>query len=172
MPSPKGLPVRPTTDRTREALFNILSHRLEWPETRVLDLFSGTGSVSLECLSRGASTVVSVDRDHRCIQALKRLQADWKLPGRVIKREVSRFLAGAPSSYDLIFMDPPYAMPAQEQLVIAAQKRWLAADGILILEHAPPATRFEQLDGFQEVRIYGSSCLSFFGYIEESGSAV
>ena len=77
---PKGLPVRPTTDRTREALFNLLQHRIMLQGAEVLDLFSGTGGISLECLSRGATRVVAVDRHRGCVMALKKVLKELKAP--------------------------------------------------------------------------------------------
>ena len=159
----KGLPVRPTTDRTKEALFNILEHRVDWAETRVLDLFCGTGNISLECVSRGAASVLSVDRHRKCILSIKN---NMKTLGReepqLICADVKKFLKSCDQNFDLIFMDPPYAMPGQEALIETIfEKNILAPDGMLILEHSS-TLNFSSLNKFVELRKYGSSHLSFF----------
>lgn len=167
--TPKGLPVRPTTDRTREALFNILEQRLVWEETVVLDLFSGTGSVSLECWSRGAKSVISVDRNRKCVQAIKTLFKEFSLEnGTVIQADVRQFLKTKNASFDLIFMDPPYDMPAQEDLIkLIKERKLLSPEGTFILEHRSQKD-FSQVEGFEERRDYGSSSLSFFNFDELS----
>ncbi|MEL6675897.1 MAG: RsmD family RNA methyltransferase [Bacteroidota bacterium] len=159
---PKGLPVRPTTDRTKEALFNRLSHAINWEDTSVLDLFAGTGNISLECWSRGAKEVVSVDKHPGCVRAIKEIKARWHISGgKVIRKDVRSFLKGEATPFDLVFMDPPYAMPQQEALVAMIMERWLAPEGTLVVEHAPQVN-FRSLPGFDEERKYGSSHLSFF----------
>lgn len=161
--SPKGLPVRPTTDRTKEALFNRLSHELDWEGLRVLDLFAGTGNLTLEFWSRGAAQVVSVDKHPRCVAAIKQHLRDLGIEGgKVVRMEAHRFIAQEEGSYNLIFMDPPYAMPGQPELVQAILSgTLLTEEGLLIVEHAPQF-KFEHLPGFVEQRTYGSSCLSTF----------
>ncbi|MEZ4825781.1 MAG: 16S rRNA (guanine(966)-N(2))-methyltransferase RsmD [Bacteroidia bacterium] len=160
---PKGLPVRPTTDRTKEALFNILNNELDWEETHVLDLFAGTGNISLECLSRGAAYVTSVDQHPKCISAI---QAAYEMlnisNAHTVKANVWQFIRQDHDSYDLIFMDPPYDMPRQDELIasIMAQS-WLHEEGILIVEHNSHLP-FSSLAGFDFSRVYGSSTLSFF----------
>jgi 16S rRNA (guanine966-N2)-methyltransferase len=162
--SPKGLPVRPTTDRTKEALFNLLSHRLDWEGLRVLDLFAGTGNISLECWSRGAREVVSVDQNGRCVGAIKGHLRDLGIEGgKVIRMEARRFLRQSDQPFDLVFMDPPYAMSGQEEIITQIlDQPVLAEAGILIVEHAAQVS-FDHLRGFTERRDYGSSQLSFFG---------
>ena len=165
--SPKGLPVRPTTDRTKEALFNVLSHRLDWPQTRVLDLFAGTGNISLECWSRGAASVTSVDKHPRCVAAIKKHKEELGIEGgKVIRMDVRKYVKQLEGPFDLIFMDPPYALPNQESLVISIlEGGGLSQDGLLIVEHTPQL-KFDNLPLFESVRVYGSSALSFFSQPE------
>lgn len=160
---PKGLPVRPTTDQAKEALFNILNNRLAWNGLRVLDCFAGTGNMSFEFLSRGAKTVRAIDANANCIRFISRTFEELNAEdAKATKMPVERFLAGKPSPFDLIFMDPPYAMPHQESLVFAALNNgWLAPDGFLVLEHAS-TNDFSNFAFFKEVRKYGSSSFSFF----------
>jgi 16S rRNA (guanine966-N2)-methyltransferase len=167
--SPKGLPVRPTTDRVKEALFNRLAHQVELEGIIALDLFAGTGNISLELWSRGADRVVSVDQHGRCVSAIRAHLHELGLGGgEVLRMEASRFVHDATDTFDLIFMDPPYAMAGQPALVQAIWDRdLLAPGGILVVEHAPQLG-FQALPGFVEQRDYGSSCLSFFEAEEES----
>lgn len=160
---PKGLPVRPTTDRTKEALFNILSHQIYWEETRVLDLFCGTGNISLECLSRGAKDVLSVDKHPRCIKAVTSMKKNLGIhTGKTLCVDVWKFLRQHEGTYDFIFLDPPYALPGQEGLIqLIFEQNLLAEDGLLVLEHSSTLS-FSSLEGFDSLRKYGSSHLSFF----------
>lgn len=161
--SPKGLPVRPTTDRTKEALFNLLRHRLDWAGLRVLDLFAGTGNLTLEFWSRGVAEVVSVDQNRRCVAAIKgHLRTLGIEGGQVLCMEVGRFLRHNDRAFDLVFMDPPYAMPGQEELIRhILSGPALAPAGLLIVEHAAQVS-FDHLPGFEQRRSYGTSLLSFF----------
>ncbi|MDX2250577.1 MAG: 16S rRNA (guanine(966)-N(2))-methyltransferase RsmD [Bacteroidia bacterium] len=160
---PKGLPVRPTTDRTKEALFNILNNELDWSETQVLDLFAGTGNISLECLSRGAAFVTSVDQNAKCIAAIQASFAQLSITNaRATRANVWQYVKQPPVSYGLIFMDPPYDMPRQNELIQQLYNGgWLADEGIMIVEHTSH-TLFSSLPGFDFSRVYGSSTLSFF----------
>lgn len=161
--TPKGLPVRPTTDRTREALFNILNQYLDWESTNVLDLFCGTAAVSLECTSRGVTQVVCVDQDRRCVLAAKKLFSQFGETGvKVHKMKAETFIKKCDTQFDFIFMDPPYAMVGQSALIISIFKReLLKKDGLLVIEHTSKQS-FESLPHFNFCRKYGSSSLSFF----------
>ncbi|GAB4419494.1 MAG: 16S rRNA (guanine(966)-N(2))-methyltransferase RsmD [Bacteroidia bacterium] len=160
---PQGLPVRPTTDRTKEALFNILGQRMTWEGARVLDLFAGTGNITLECYSRGAAGVVSVDRHPRCVEAIRGALQALDLPvSGLVRADVLRYVQTATGTYDLIFMDPPYDLPGQPALIATLlQRGLLAPGGWLVAEHSP-VLRFETLPGWVFGRQYGSSALSFF----------
>lgn len=160
---PKGLPVRPTTDRTKEALFNILQHQLVWGDTDVLDLFAGTGNISLECWSRGARRVVSVDQHPRCVQAIRKALADLRIEGgKVIKRDVMQFIRRTSTPFNLVFMDPPYALPEQEEIAeTLLTQGWIAPEGWLVAEHSTHRD-YSHIIGHEFSRVYGSSTLSFF----------
>ena len=161
---PKGLPVRPTTDRTKESLFNILHNWYEWEGLRVLDLFAGTGNVSLEFWSRGVAEVISVDQHPRCVQAIESARRELGITGgKVIKMEAGSFVPQCASdSFDIIFMDPPYAMPSQPELVAQIlQNGLLRENGTLIVEHSSHIL-IDELPGFDMQKTYGSSRLSFF----------
>lgn len=169
MNPPKDLPVRPTTDLAREGLFNILNHRFGLEDILVLDLFAGTGLVSLEFLSRGAAKVTSVDASPKCVNYMRQLKdtfipRDWDIQ----KSDALRFIQGTIGRYDLVFMDPPYAMQQKELLVHGIFNRELLhPGGMIVLEHATQET-FDHLPEFEDSRTYGGSTFSFFGKEEDS----
>lgn len=160
---PKGLPVRPTTNRVKEALFNALEHRIGLSGARVLDLFAGTGNVSLEFASWGAAEVVAVDQHPRCVGAIK--SAARSLGANhitVVKSEVRRYIARLAQRFDIIFLDPPYGMADQATMIQQILEREaLEPDGVMVAEHTPQLD-FSSIPGFQNRRDYGSSTLSFF----------
>lgn len=161
---PKGLPVRPTTDMSKEALFNVLTNRFYFDEIRVLDLFSGTGNISLEFASRGVEDLVAVDQNFRCCAFLTQTAEELKLPGiEVVRDDVLKYIERKHAKpFDLIFADPPYDMKLLPELpgrVMGSDL--LKAGGLFILEH-PSYLRFGQQNFFQETRRYGQSSFSFF----------
>ena len=163
---PRNLQARPTTDLARQALFNILSNRMEIEGCRALDLFSGTGSISFELLSRGADHVVSVELARQQQQFILSVAAQLQVPRprlQLVRGDVFRYLGSPPSRpFDLIFADPPYALPALATLPqLVLREEWLAPDGIFILEHGK-ADDFSSAPGFQELRTYGAVHFSFF----------
>lgn len=110
--SPRDLSVRPTTDRAKQTIFDILTNRIEFNGLRVLDLFSGTGSLGLEAISRGAATVTFVDSSRDSQELLrKNIQAlDCQGQCTVYQAEVFWYLKNTRAQYDLIFVDPPYKL--------------------------------------------------------------
>jgi len=105
---PRGLETRPMTGRAREALFSSLADRVV--DARVLDLYAGTGSLGLEALSRGAQSAVFVEKDRRALIALRRNVATINLGGEVVGGDVDGYLDRCNSTFDLVFVDPPYAL--------------------------------------------------------------
>ena len=162
--APKNLPVRPTTDRAKEALFNILANRVYWPETEVLDLFAGTGNIGLECASRGCKSVTAVDAHPGCISFIQQTAKALNLPVHPYRQDVFKYLERSGRSFDLIFADPPYNLPseAMQQLVsLCLSESLLSPDGLLVLEHSKH-TDTSGWPGLTEQRVYGSSVFSFF----------
>ena len=105
---PSGLPVRPTTDKAKEALFNVLNHLICFEKIRVLDLFAGTGNISFEFASRGATEVVAVDNNTRCIRFIRQVKENLQLENiSCYRADAFRFLPNAPGAFDLVFADPP-----------------------------------------------------------------
>ena len=160
---PRSFKARPTTDFAKENIFNVLVQYVNFEGATALDLFSGTGSISLELLSRGCSQVVSVEMDrdhHRFIQeCVKKLGGEGIIP---IRGDVFRFIKSCKQQYDLIFADPPYALkelPTIPDLII--EKQLLKADGIFVFEHGKDYD-FSQHPNFVEHRSYGSVNFSLF----------
>ncbi|WP_413668096.1 16S rRNA (guanine(966)-N(2))-methyltransferase RsmD [Mucilaginibacter sp. Mucisp86] len=160
---PKNLPVRPTTDLAKEALFNILLNQIEFEGIKVLDLFSGTGNISLEFASRGASEVISVDRSIHCVNYLKDTSRQHKLTQiKTYREDVFKYLNVETEQYDLIFADPPYDLNRIPDLPkVVFEKNLLKPDGLLIVEHQS-LQNLSNHPAFVEQRKYGHSSFSFF----------
>lgn len=161
--APQNLPVRPTTDRSKESLFNILENRYDWDGLKALDLFTGTGNISYEFASRGVSEITSVDKDFSCVKFVKEtaVKLDFKQI-QVRKQDVFTFLKNDTVSYDLIFADPPYALDRIVDLSsLVFEKKLLKSNGLLIIEHGSNLDLSIQR-GFFEDRKYGQSTFSFF----------
>ncbi len=163
MPSSKWK-TRPTTDYAKESLFNILHHQIDYDGIEVLDLFSGTGSIAYEFISRGAAKATVVEKFAPCIQFIKKQAVIFKIEAQLIyhKNDAFRFLKKHTKSYDIIFADPPYAHPQYQQLPdIIRENQLLKKGGILIIEH-DSRQNFENDSNFTELRQYGQSFFSFF----------
>lgn len=164
--APKNLQARPTTDLAKQALFNILQNRIDFEGCHALDLFSGTGSISFELLSREAEQVVSVELGHQQQQFIQKVAQELKIPAgkhQLIRGDVFRYLSGLPlKPFDFIFADPPYALPDLAKLPeLVLRQGMLTNDGIFVLEHGKE-NDFSMVPGFQEMRIYGAVHFSFF----------
>jgi len=160
---PKNLPVRPTTDLAKEALFNILQNQVEFEGIRVLDLFSGTGNISMEFASRGAESVIAVDRSIQCVHYLKDTARQHGLTQiKAFKDDVFKYLQLETDLFDLIFADPPYDLNRIPEIpVVVFDKKLLAPDGLLIVEHQS-MQNLSNHPAFVEQRRYGHSSFSFF----------
>ncbi len=161
--APENLPVRPTTDMAKEALFNILYNAYDFDNCAVLDLFCGTGNISIEFASRGLPSITAVDKHSGCIYWVKSVIQKYDLQGiNVQKADVFKFLEQHNQSYQIIFADPPYDLPTIPLIPQLVMKNNLLADnGVLIVEH-PTNLRLETQPGFKETRKYGNSSFSFF----------
>ena len=141
----EGMETRPTTDRVKEGVFSALQFDIEG--RRVLDLFAGTGQMGIECLSRGAASAVFVDRRKDAAELVKRNLALTELSdrARVVRGDSLEFLAGTKESFDLVFLDPPYASGLRERALerlTAPGFDILAPYGIIVAEH-PAELRLE-----------------------------
>jgi len=160
---PKNLPVRPTTDLAKEALFNILQNQLEFEGLNVLDLFSGTGNISLEFASRGAEKVTGVDRSLACVHYLKDTARQHKLANITAhKYDVFKYLEMETEQFDLVFADPPYDLNRIPEIPkIIFDRNLLSPGGLLIVEHQS-LQNLSNHPAFVEQRQYGHSSFSFF----------
>lgn len=163
MNAPASLPVRPTTDMAKEALFNILYNTYDFDNCEVLDLFSGTGNISIEFASRDIKSVTSVDKHSGCVYWLESVIKKYELNQiHAIKGDVFKFLDQHKKSYQIIFADPPYDLPNIPQIAEKVIKNGLLTDnGVLVIEH-PSFLKLNFLEGFTETRRYGNSSFSFF----------
>lgn len=162
--APKNLPVRPTTDFAKEALFNILNNRIDIGDTKVLDLFSGTGNIAYEFASRGSEKITAVDQHYGCCKFINTTAKELEFPIQAIKSEVFAFIEKHSETYDLVFADPPYDLdPSKFEALIEKilEGEILDEDGVLIVEH-PKHLSLDHLTGYDELRRYGGSCFSFF----------
>lgn len=166
--APKSQAIRPTADRLRESLFNILTHSYGDPAegARVLDLFAGTGGLGLEALSRGAAFVLFVD-DGAEARALLRGNVDALGAGgatKVYRRDATRLGPAHPTEpFSLIFLDPPYGKGLAERALESVRDGgWLAPDALIVVEEAAEAG-FAPPPGFEEIerRAYGDTQLIF-----------
>ncbi|RKD16299.1 16S rRNA (guanine(966)-N(2))-methyltransferase RsmD [Pelobium manganitolerans] len=160
---PKNLPVRPTTDMAKEALFNILNNQLEIETLAVLDLFSGTGNISLEFASRDAKKIISVDKNYGCYNFLKSTAQAQNLSRlKAVKADVFRYLATETDKFDLIFADPPYDLNRIPEIAkIVFDRNLLNTGGTLIIEHQSMQSLADH-PNFVESRKYGYAAFSFF----------
>lgn len=159
---PFNLPVRPTTDFAKEGLFNILANRIGFEGLSMLDLFSGTGHISLEFASRGSRPVTAVDQNAKCASFLRSAAKQLDLEVSTIKSDVFGFLKSSVSTFDLIFADPPYSLPNIPDIHrLVFENKLLNPGGLLIIEHGP-RTSLGHLPGFIQHRKYGNVNFSFF----------
>lgn len=159
--------IRPTTDRVKESLFNILQDR--WDQALVLDLFSGTGSLGFEALSRGARHVTFVEMSVKSVSILRKnqdlLQVD-ESDLRVVRQDARKYLRSYQGSpFDVVLMDPPFTEALSHELMgLIANSQVLGVDTIVVVETAkkekildnyPPLVRYDQ-------RAFGDKFLNFF----------
>lgn len=160
---PRTFKARPTTDFAKENIFNVMNGYVDFDGATALDLFAGTGSISLELLSRGCASVVSVeqDRDHaRFIsQCMQKLGTTGSI---LVKGDVFRFLKSCRQKFDFIFADPPYALEKLPEIPDMVFDHDLLNDGgVLVFEHGK-SHDFSTHEHFVEHRSYGSVNFSIF----------
>lgn len=160
---PKNLRARPTTDFAKENLFNVLNNLLDFEDIDVLDLFSGTGSISYEFASRGARSVTSVEINAVHYNFIRTTAKSFGMDNlHPVKANVFLYLKSCAKQYDLIFSDAPYDLEGSEEVIkLVFEKGLLKDDGVLIFEHSK-GKDFSQNPHFKQLRSYGSVQFSFF----------
>ena len=161
---PANMPhTRPTTDIAKEGLFNILQNSIDLEDIKTLDLFGGTGSISYELASRGASDLTIVEKDEKMHKFIKQNIETLKIQNaKAIRSEVFKFIRECNDQFDLIFAGPPYALQNIDDLPLQVfQHKLLKEDGWFILEHTP-RNNYENFTQFKMARNYGTTIFSFF----------
>lgn len=166
--APKGSDTRPTLDRTRESLFNIIA--AECPDARVLDLYAGSGALALEALSRGAESAVLCDCSREAAKAIRQNIESLKLENRarflfMQDTQAIALLAREKAVFDLVFLDPPYRLDTAPACRALAESGVLLPDALVVIEHAAaaqpaPGEGYERVDQ----RKYRDTMISFYRY--------
>ncbi len=162
--APKKLPVRPTTDMSKESLFNILNNLFYFDSISVLDLFSGTGNISYEFASRGTENITAVDGNYHCVKFINQTTKELGCNINTFKSDVYDFLSKTPLKFDVIFADPPYDFDKEQFSKIADiifKRDLLNDDGLLVIEHSKH-TNLSEHQNFSYSKKYGGNMFSFF----------
>ena len=160
--APSTLPVRPTSDRAKESLFNIIQNRYYFEEKNVLDLYSGTGNIAYEFASRGCYKTLAVDNNYNCINYIEETTNSLGLNIAAIKSDCLKYLKNCKQKFDFIFADPPYDYDSYQELKnLIFENKLVKKGGLLIIEH-DNKTQFEG-DNL-ELRKYGTLQFSIFSF--------
>lgn len=163
-------PTRPTTDFAKEGLFNILLNEIDFEETKMLDLFGGTGNHCFEAISRGCNDVTYVDKHGPCHKFVRSLAKDLDVEDKIkpVRFDVAKFVPKCTDSFDYIFAGPPYPLRWLDQIpTILFQSNILKKDGLFVLEHNPNHD-FKAFKHFVKVRTYSSTHFAFFKWAVEN----
>ncbi len=154
---------RPTTDIAKEGLFNIIQNNIEISSLKTLDLFGGTGSISYELASRGATDLTIVEKDATMFAFIKKNADALQLQNfKAVKQDVFKFIDTCTEQYGFIFAGPPYALGNIDDLPLKIfEKNLLRQDGWFVLEHTP-RNDYKKFDHYQSERNYGTTIFSIF----------
>ncbi|MBL0308198.1 MAG: RsmD family RNA methyltransferase [Bacteroidetes bacterium] len=160
---PQNIPTRPTTDFAKEGMFNMLSHSFNFENTKVLDLFGGTGSISYEFASRGCKDITTIEIFPKCAAFIKKTVLDLNLPAvHVLQMDVFQFIKNAHHKYHLIFAGPPYPLENLATLPdLIFQYQLVDGPGWFILEHNPNHD-FKNHPHYYKEKNYGTTIFSIF----------
>ena len=161
---PSHMPhTRPTTDVAKEGLFNILQTRVQLEGASTLDLFGGTGCISYELASRGASHLTIVEKDGQMLEFIKTNIEQLKIDNtQMVRMDVFQYLNSCTQQFDIIFAGPPYSLNTIDDLPrIIVERKLISPEGYFILEHTP-RNNYENFAGFSFQRNYGATVFSFF----------
>ena len=158
--APKNLPVRPTTDRAKESLFNILENKYILEEKKILDLFCGTGNISFEFSSRYKSEITAVDINKKCIRFVEKINKELNLNIKTVLQDCFKFIKKNKNNYDVIFLDPPYDYDKYYEIKdLILENEIINKNGCLIIEH-DKRIKFDEKN--TDVRKYGSVFFTMF----------
>lgn len=166
--STKGMKTRPTSGRVKEAIFNIISHRLS--SSVILDIFAGTGSMGFEALSRGSSEVVFIEKDIGAVKVIGKnaTALDCSSAVHIIKKDVFRAIGDLAESeyiFDIIFMDPPYNTNIEKDVISSILNADIMdSQGIIVVEHDYRDIMPDKIDTINRIdtRKYGNTSVSFY----------
>ncbi|NDB35866.1 MAG: 16S rRNA (guanine(966)-N(2))-methyltransferase RsmD [Flavobacteriia bacterium] len=163
---PPNFPSRPTTDYAKEGLFNILGNQRDFEGLSILDLCSGTGNLTFEFLSRGATTVTSVDHHHKVCRWIHKNATILGLDNRinVVQTDCLDFLRRCLQPFDIIVADPPYDLAIHQEIAhLVFLRSLLKEDGTMVIEHGKK-TMLENETNFDKTRTFGNVNFSFFSW--------
>ncbi|TWI84326.1 RsmD family RNA methyltransferase [Chitinophaga japonensis] len=166
---PASMPyTRPTTDIAKGGLFNIIENNLDIPSLKTLDIFGGTGSISYELASRGATDLTIVEKDPEMAGFIQKTAASLGIQSlRVVRMDVFKFLQQCTEKFDFIFAGPPYALTTIDQLpLLVFERQLLNPEGWLVLEHTP-RNNYQHYAYYRAERKYGTTIFSIFINREE-----
>jgi 16S rRNA (guanine(966)-N(2))-methyltransferase RsmD len=153
---------RPTTDIAKSGLFNILQHQVDFTDLKTLDLFGGTGAISYELASRGATDQTIVEKDPAMADFIQKTAGNLGIPLKLFRMDVFQFLQSTTETYDFIFAGPPYALGNIDDLPrIITGQGLLKPGGWFVLEHTP-RNDYKTFDMYRSERSYGTTVFSFF----------
>ncbi|MDR1631387.1 MAG: RsmD family RNA methyltransferase [Dysgonamonadaceae bacterium] len=160
---PKNFKARPTTDFAKENIFNVIGNLMDLEDTVALDLFSGTGSIAFELISRGCREVVCIEKDAAHCAFIKKVKAGLAAENlSLVRTDAFKYIVSARQTFDFIFADPPYVLPNLSQIPeMIFSHGLLKPESVFILEH-PGEYDFSHLPFFRQRRVYGSVNFSIF----------
>ncbi len=162
-PPPEMPYTRPTTDIAKEGLFNVIQHKLDITSLKTLDLFGGTGSISYELASRGASDLTIVEKDAKMYEFIKKTAATLRIDGlKILRMDVFKYLQHCTEKFDFIFAGPPYALQTIDELPrLIMERNLLNTGGWFVLEHTP-RNDYKNYKGYRQEKNYGTTIFSIF----------
>lgn len=165
---PKAFKGRPTTDFAKEGLFNIIQNRLDFEESSLLDLFSGTGAISYEFFSRGTEDIIAVDSSPVHVRYINSVMKELEMKNaRAIKSDGFKFMVNCGRNFDVIFADPPYDLRDLDTIPdLIFRYELLSPSGFFILEHGQEH-EFSNHPNFEKMKKYGHVHFSFFSNLDE-----
>ena len=161
--APTNITARPTTDFAKEGLFNLLNNRIDFEDIDVLDLFAGTGSISIEFVSRDCRSVITIEQNEKHCNFIRKVCNELKIDNlTLLKTDVFKYIIGCHTQFDMIFADPPYELEKLAEIPdLIFNNKLLKTEGLFVLEHSAKHS-FQNHPNFVDHRNYGNVNFSFF----------